>query len=140
MNPTFPDENSRTCSDDDVTGWANCPDGSHLEVRVVGDPANPANDQFSATATCLPTIGPRDPVWTDAEIRLATKSRILESPKGYRVQVFVAFVAPGTAQVQARVVTPNGTQHLHSYCREITDPAGNGTPQLAATLMPVTVR
>jgi hypothetical protein len=76
--------------------------------------------------------------WSDAEIRVSTKRKLLTSPLGYEVQVFVAFVAADTARVQARIVTPSGTEHGPRYCREIVATAAG--QHLVATLMPITAR
>jgi len=122
------------CNDPAVGGWGACPNGSFLVLRVIGH-ADPAQDQFSATATCLPSAGVEES-WSDAEIRVSTKHKLLTSPLGYEVRVFVAFIAADTARVQARIVKPDGTEHGPRYCREIAVTAAG--PRLVATLMPIT--
>jgi hypothetical protein len=63
--------------------------------------------------------------WEDDELRPGPKSKKLESPHGYNVTVRVAFAAADSAQVQARVVKPDGSVYGKEYCHPMEGGAGD---------------
>jgi hypothetical protein len=124
-----------TCADSNLRIWNRVPDGSRLEVRVVGHVDDPKKDQFVANAEVEVTNDAKES-WTDDMLRPGPKTKKLVSPHGYNVKVRVAFAAKDSAQVQARVVKPDGTVYGKEYCRQID---GKANDISTCTLIAVTV-
>ena len=126
--PTLP-----TCTDQNLRVWNRVPDGSRLEVSVVGHP-DPKDDQFVANAEARITNDVTEE-WTDEMLRPGPKKRKLASPRGYNVTVRVAFATADTAQVQSRVVKPDGSVFGKVHCHTMSGKAGD---ILACTLIAIT--
>jgi hypothetical protein len=125
-----------SCDDSNLRIWNRVPDKSKLEVSVVGDPQDPTNDQFVANAEVRVTGSP-PAEWQDQSLRPGPKVEALKKPKGYNLTVRIAFAAKDSAQVQARVIKPDGSVYGKAYCYEI---AGNAGDIATCDLIAVTVK
>jgi len=123
-----------TCEDSNLRIWLRVPDGSRLEVSVVGNVDDETQDQFVADATVIDTNEVQKD-WTDDMLRPGPKKATLKSPHDYNVTVHVTFAAKDSAQVQARVVKPKGGTYGKEYCYHIDGKAGD---IVSCTLIAVT--
>lgn len=123
------------CADANLKIWNRIPDGAHLELQVVGHDDR-TEDQFVAQARLITTDGDEEN-WTDDQIRGRTKRKQLRSPKGYDVRVRIAFSRSDSAQIQAKVIKPDGSVHAKPYCHAVAGSAGDIH---RATVIAITIR
>jgi hypothetical protein len=100
--------------------WGKVPDGAKLSVWVV-----PKAGTFTCGARLRRGNGTEEE-WVQSQLVPGPKNTTVRSPEVYVVTALVAFTGSGTntAEINATVTKPDGSQHGSAYAYEVSGTRG----------------